>query len=159
MMRIRGLTDHTKLNLDASSNKNKGSNRVNSKLALVNNVNADKCLNCSGNHRLIHCDDFKNKSVKQRTQFLKSHKCCFNCLKVGHFPTNCTSKNRCSHCKRAHHTLIHRDANLLAKSSSENSFVENKCNNSQPSISAAKTKKKSRCRFLCLNHFFISYFE
>ncbi|XP_070170716.1 uncharacterized protein [Polyergus mexicanus] len=75
-LRIRGLTDHSKLNADTSSHKNKGSNR-----ASVNNVATAKCLNCSGNHNLMLCDEFKRKSVEQRTQFLKSHKCCFNCLK------------------------------------------------------------------------------
>jgi len=81
-MRIRGLTDLSKSKQDVTANKNKGSNR-----ASVNNVTADKCLNCSGNHRLAQCDDFKRKSVKERTQICKTKKC-FNCLKVGHFPIN-----------------------------------------------------------------------
>lgn len=45
-LRICGLIEHMKLNLDAFSNKVKGSNRINTKLASVNNVNADKCLSC-----------------------------------------------------------------------------------------------------------------
>ncbi|XP_070154048.1 uncharacterized protein [Polyergus mexicanus] len=131
-LRIRGLTDHSKLNTDTSSHKNKGSNR-----ASVNNVATEKCLNCSGNHNLMLCDEFKRKSVEQRTQFLKSHKCCFNCLKVGHFPTCCKSKKRCNLCQRAHHTLLHRDSNIPVQKISENSVSENKTLNAQPSGSAA----------------------
>ncbi|XP_070170823.1 uncharacterized protein, partial [Polyergus mexicanus] len=131
-LRIRGLTDHSKLNADTSSHKNKGSNR-----ASVNNVATEKCLNCSGNHNLMLCDEFKRKSVEQRTQFLKSHKCCFNCLKIGHFPTSCQSKKRCNLCLRAHHTLLHRDSNIPVQKISENSVSENKTLNAQPSGSAA----------------------
>ncbi|XP_070158806.1 uncharacterized protein [Polyergus mexicanus] len=131
-LRIRGLTDHSKLNADTSSHKNKGSNR-----ASVNNVATEKCLNCSGNHNLMLCDEFKRKSVEQRTQFLKSHKCCFNCLKVGHFPTSCKSKKRCNLCRRAHHTLLHRDSNIPVQKIRENSVSENKALNAQPSGSAA----------------------
>ncbi|XP_070170685.1 uncharacterized protein [Polyergus mexicanus] len=131
-LRIRGLTNHSKLNADTSSHKNKGSNR-----ASVNNVATEKCLNCSGNHNLMLCDEFKRKSVEQRTQFLKSHKCCFNCLKVGHFPTSCKSKKRCNLCRRAHHTLLHRDSNIPIQKISENSVSENKTLNAQPNGSAA----------------------
>ncbi|XP_070169700.1 uncharacterized protein [Polyergus mexicanus] len=130
-LRIRGLTDHSKLNADTSSHKNKGSNR-----ASVNNVATEKCLNCSGNHNLMLCDEFKPKSVEQRTQFLKSHKCCFNCLKVGHFPTSCKSKKRCNLCRRAHHTLLHRASNIPVQKIGENSVLENKTLNAQPSGSA-----------------------
>ncbi|XP_070171009.1 uncharacterized protein [Polyergus mexicanus] len=130
-LRIRGLTDHSKLNADTSSHKNKGSNR-----ASVNNVATEKCLNCSGNHNLMLCDEFKRKSVEQRTQFLKSHKGCFNCLKVGHFPTSCKSKKRCNLCRRAHHTLLHRASNIPVQKISENSVLENKTLNAQPSGSA-----------------------
>ncbi|XP_070153697.1 uncharacterized protein [Polyergus mexicanus] len=130
-LRIRGLTDHSKLNADTSSHKNKGSNR-----ASVNNVATEKCLNCSGNHNLMLCDEFKRKSVEQRTQFLKSHKCCFNCLKVGHFPTSCKSKKRCNLCRRAHHTLLHRASNIPVQKIGENSVLENKTLNAQPSGSA-----------------------
>ncbi|XP_070169704.1 uncharacterized protein [Polyergus mexicanus] len=131
-LRIRGLTDHSKLNADTSSHKNKSSNQ-----ASVNNVATEKCLNCSGNHNLMLCDEFKRKSVEQRTQFLKSHKCCFNCLKVGHFPNSCKSKKRCNLCRRAHHTLLHRDSNIPVQKISENSVSENKTLNAQPSGSAA----------------------
>lgn len=72
-MRIRGLTDHSKLNQDASINKIKISNR-----ASINNVTADKCLHCFGN--LAQCDDFKRKSIEERTQICKQKRCCFNYL-------------------------------------------------------------------------------
>ncbi|XP_029177615.1 uncharacterized protein LOC114945521 [Nylanderia fulva] len=109
-LRIRGLTDLYK-NIDSSQNKIKGSNRCSYNRASVHSVTADKCLNCPGNHRLMQCDDFKRKSVEQRIQLLRSNKCCFNCLKVGHFPNDCSSQKRCNVCRRAHHTLLHRDVN------------------------------------------------
>lgn len=131
-LRIRGLTDHSKLKSDVSANKSKGSQR-----ASVCTVTANKCVNCSGNHGLMQCDDFKRKSVEQRTQVLKLHKCCFNCLKVGHFPTNCSSKSRCKFCKRAHHSLLHRDVNIRVQSVHETSASENKTSSTQTSGSAA----------------------
>lgn len=131
-LRIRGLTDHSKLKSDVSANKSKGSQR-----ASVCTVTANKCVNCSGNHGLMQCDDFKRKSVEQRTQVLKLHKCCFNCLKVGHFPTNCSSKSRCKFCKRAHHSLLHRDVNTRVQSVHETSASENKTSSTQTNGSAA----------------------
>ncbi|TGZ46233.1 hypothetical protein DBV15_12333 [Temnothorax longispinosus] len=47
--------------------------------------------------------------VIQRAEVLKNHKCCFNCLRQGHLPWACKSKNVCTLCKRKHHTLIHRE--------------------------------------------------
>jgi len=131
-MRIRGLTDLFKSKQDVTTNKNKGSNR-----SSVNNVTADKCLYCSGNHRLAQCNDFKRKSVEERTQICKTKKCCFNCLKVGHFPINCSSQKRCNSCRRAHHTLLHRTYNAVSNSN-ENSVSENKAIDTQPSSSVAR---------------------
>ncbi|XP_011884042.1 PREDICTED: uncharacterized protein LOC105571179 [Vollenhovia emeryi] len=136
-MRIRGLTDHAKVNPDASVNKIKTSNR-----ASINNVTADKCLHCSGNHRLAQCDDFKRKSVEERTQICKLKRCCFNCLKIGHFPTNCSNTKRCTLCRRAHHTLLHRDSNATVPNTGKNSTAEKKMTISAPSSSLAAPESK-----------------
>jgi len=70
-----------------------------------------KCVACEGNHPLHHCKTFLNQTTTQRIDLLKRHKCCFNCLRQGHLPWACRSKNVCTHCKSKHHSLIHREKN------------------------------------------------
>ncbi|RLU22366.1 hypothetical protein DMN91_004644 [Ooceraea biroi] len=73
----------------------------------VHNVTVVKCADCSGDHRLSGCSEFMGKSVDQRSSFVKTKKLYFNCLNSGHSIKTCPSKNRCKHCKRQHHSLLH----------------------------------------------------
>lgn len=138
-LRIRGLQDHSKPQPDKSSNKQKNAKNA---CASVSNVTADKCLNCSGNHNLVQCDEFKRKSVEMRNQICKTNKCCFNCLKPGHFPINCPSIKRCNLCRWPHHTLLHR--NIPVQNSNEKLTSENTVTNkTSPSNSAAPTSENA----------------
>ncbi|XP_071581644.1 uncharacterized protein [Temnothorax nylanderi] len=93
----------------SSQNSNKSANKTSNVKAHQVSTNNGKCLTCEGNHPLNHCKTFLNQSVPQRVEVLKKHKCCFNCLRQGHLPWTCKSKNVCTLCKRKHHTLIHRE--------------------------------------------------
>ena len=42
-----------------------------------------------------------------RLKWAQSSSRCLNCLRTGHATLNCTSKNRCSTCKKNHHSLLH----------------------------------------------------
>ena len=42
-------------------------------------------------------------------QLIESMKLCINCLRSGHAVAKCSSRNRCSFCKKEHHTLLHQD--------------------------------------------------
>ncbi|XP_071629518.1 uncharacterized protein [Temnothorax longispinosus] len=101
-LRIRGLADYPAQSDLAANNP-----RANKARSSVNNVSAEKCVGCSGNHYLAKCDDFKGQSVEQRIQLARQYKCCLNCLRIGHFLKNCPSKGRCNRCRRNHHTLLH----------------------------------------------------
>lgn len=70
-------------------------------------TSVNQCITCTANHPPYLCDIFKSKSVNDRVALAREHKRCFNCLKAGHFPVECPSKNVCNKCKRKHHTLLH----------------------------------------------------
>jgi len=38
----------------------------------------------------------------------KSKRLCFNCLKAGHFPKQCSNAHRCKNCQKVHHSTLHR---------------------------------------------------
>ena len=99
--RIRGLSDFADLS-NASVNQKPDKLR-----SSVNNVAVAKCICCSGEHSVIKCEDFRRKSPSQRSEIACKNKVCFNCLKSGHISPKCTTKQRCTHCRRAHHSLIH----------------------------------------------------
>lgn len=104
-LRIRGLTDY-----NPSRGCVPATSRVNKFHSAVHAVSAVKCAKCSGEHVLARCEEFINKPVDIRKQIAKRYKCCFNCLRPGHYPRNCPSKGRCNRCRRAHHTLLHQSS-------------------------------------------------
>lgn len=55
----------------------------------------------------FQCKQFLSKSILQKKELLKANKCCFNCLRKGHFSNNCASIHVCNICKQKHYTLIH----------------------------------------------------
>jgi len=67
----------------------------------------------------------------------------FNCLKIGHFPINSTSKKQCNLCRWAHRSLLQRNSNSATTSSNENSILENKELEAQQNSSAASAKIKT----------------
>ena len=70
----------------------------------------EPCPMCHQPHRLYQCGTFKCKSAKERNDFVKQHKICFNCISSSlHNSRRCKSTIRCKveGCGRAHHTLLH----------------------------------------------------
>ncbi|XP_039969190.1 uncharacterized protein LOC120781122 [Bactrocera tryoni] len=63
------------------------------------------CPQCSGNHRLIRCLQFRNMEVPERWERVRRLAVCFNCLRSGHTVRQCTS-GACSLCKQGHNTLL-----------------------------------------------------
>jgi hypothetical protein len=67
-----------------------------------------KCSICYlDNHNISQCNAFNLKSVSERTQIVKDKKLCWNCLGLGHYTSQCRSKNTCRKCNQTHHTLLH----------------------------------------------------
>ena len=66
-----------------------------------------KSLMCSEAHKLWNCASFKNKTARERNQFAKDKRLCFNCLQVGHRVSECSYKQRCKECGKRHNLLLH----------------------------------------------------
>ena len=64
-----------------------------------------KCMNCEASHKLADCDKFKNMTVRQRRIFVRGRGLCLNCLKKGHFVSQCFAKSKCNLCPQKHHLL------------------------------------------------------
>ena len=67
-----------------------------------------KCYSCGSAHRLERCPDFISKSVRERIILARYKGLCLNCLRKGHFATQCQSSFRCKQCQQLHHSLLHK---------------------------------------------------
>ena len=91
----------------AESHGNKGT-KLESRTSRVQAhlISSDTCAYCSGSHFILHCNNFKEKSLSERKTFITTKGLCFNCLGF-HRGADCRNTNRCRDCKGKHHTLIH----------------------------------------------------
>ena len=80
------------------------------------------CKCCKENHLLIDCQVFAKMPVKERCEFVKSNKLCFNCLHSNHMVKGCVKGPQCITCGRKHHELLH-----LPEYRSQRVNRENKC--------------------------------
>ena len=69
-------------------------------------ISKDTGAYCSGSHFILHCSNFKEKSLSERKTFVTTKGLCFNCLGF-HRSLECRNTNRCRDCKGEHHTLLH----------------------------------------------------
>ena len=83
------------------------------------------CYLCSRDHLLKNCFAFRKKSLKDKYEFIKQKRLCFNCFKQGHIAKFCSQDKACTveGCRGKHHELIHR------------SFVCDEGETNQPSTS------------------------
>ena len=100
------------------------------------------CWFCKdSSHMLYDCKVFKEKSVRERTKFVKDSKLCHKCLSSKHRTPECKRRNTCfvPGCKGSfHHTLLHRTP------SEEEGEVEKRDVSSSESVLESKTTK---CHF------------
>jgi len=89
-----------------SSEKKRAPKAVNT--LLINAASPDNCIACGQEkHQLYMCNSFRSLSHNEKSKLLHSKHHCLNCLRPGHFAKKCKSLNRCKHCQRLHHTLLH----------------------------------------------------
>ena len=85
-----------------------------------------ECVCCSGTcNDLALCHKFKSMSLEARSEFVKLHKLCFNCLKGKHISRLCRTLKVCpvSECKGKHHTLLHKWVEFTNDQSAADSSV------------------------------------
>ena len=68
------------------------------------------CVFCSKAHELDACKEFMNKPIKEKTKFIIRKGLCLKCLEHGHMAkqNKCKQTLLCRHCKKEHHTCLHR---------------------------------------------------
>ena len=53
-------------------------------------------------------DSALSKSVRERMILARYKGLCLNCLRKGHFASQCQSSIRCKQCQQPHHSLLHK---------------------------------------------------
>lgn len=72
-----------------------------------------QCFECDGNHCMINCKIFLNKTVQDRINFVRRRNICTGCLTSNeHSSDTCKKIRRCAikDCNHLHHWLLHNDA-------------------------------------------------
>ena len=70
-----------------------------------------KCVACSGPHRVWRCDTFKKMDYEGKRKCVRENGLCNKCLDRGHIAKNCPkTRFKClvESCHEQHHTLMHR---------------------------------------------------
>lgn len=76
------------------------------------------CTNCGGKHLIQACQTFLKLNAAQRAERAKSLKICINCLRKGHFVSECLS-SRCKICHKKHHTTLHLESDKKLENQSD----------------------------------------
>jgi len=76
----------------------------------VHHASSSKCLFCNeSNHFYFKCQTCLQWSQAQRSEAVKKHGLCYNCIKSGHGVSQCPSAKSCKTCGSKHHTFLHRE--------------------------------------------------
>ena len=72
-------------------------------------VKSYKCVLCKGEHRLIHCQKFKDMKPADRLRAVADNKLCHNCFYSNHATADCRKTVGCEvpGCNGRHHKFIH----------------------------------------------------
>ncbi len=65
-----------------------------------------KCFECEGDHLLVDCQSFKQRSKQDRREFVFNKRLCFRCLKVIFTPWHRCRGTECTECHTYHHMLL-----------------------------------------------------
>ncbi|XP_043257983.1 uncharacterized protein LOC122400525 [Colletes gigas] len=84
-----------------------GSRWPNKVTAHVANTYA-RCPACTGNHALHKCSKFRELTLAEKRELVRTARRCYNCLEATHQVQDCTRQN-CNRCDKRHHTLLHRE--------------------------------------------------
>ena len=103
------------INPHYSQKKSENSKRVNAspqsskkQAASHATTSTNKCDLCNLEHFIWKCPSFTGATPQQRSNLVKKHNLCFNCLRRGHGVSKCQSRH-CSKCDKKHNTMLHED--------------------------------------------------
>ena len=69
-----------------------------------------KCTTCNeASHPLYACTTFQALPHEDRLATVRKLGLCMNCLRYGHYASQCQSSQKCKKCSGSHHTLLHQD--------------------------------------------------
>ena len=119
------------------------------------------CPGCSEAHYAYACRLFREKSVAQRKEYVRTQSLCSNCLKPGHSQADCRSRYSCQLCEGSHNTLLHTPeqgssnpppasgtVNFTSSNSSTSSFHHNKLMMTCEALATGPTGKSMPVRAL-----------
>ncbi|XP_018373378.1 PREDICTED: uncharacterized protein LOC108767813 [Trachymyrmex cornetzi] len=104
------------LSIESSSRPRQTTSKTTNAHAAVASV---KCAHCNGDHQIYQCKTFKELSITDCLNKIRSLKLCLNCLKGKHFARDCNA-GHCRKCMKKHSTLLH-DDNMSSKGKEETS--------------------------------------
>ena len=93
------------------------------------------CLLCKEEHNLFACPRFKNKSIDERHDYIRTYSRCYNCLGK-HLRRSSQSKKLCIYCSKFHHSLLHKDQDNSVSNLKESRVLDSKSDPSVPVSSA-----------------------
>lgn len=95
--------------LQQSTNSRKVNTISGTKKSLVASKSSteDKCVYCTGIHRLYMCSKFKEIPPSERLSFVREKRLCYNCLSPYHRIDACKSRFVYQKSRRRHNTIIH----------------------------------------------------
>ncbi|XP_036147020.1 uncharacterized protein LOC118647026 [Monomorium pharaonis] len=64
------------------------------------------CPLCKGDHFVMTCEQYKQKSARERRDLANAHRLCWNCL-GRHQVSDCPSTRNCGKCSARHNTTLH----------------------------------------------------
>lgn len=97
----------TAFNIMASNNKFQSSSQV-KRQAFVSSGKVVSCLLCKEAHHIYACDKFRAMTASEKYKVIRAHNACINCLKTGHYSSDCKSQG-CKRCNKKHNSLLHYD--------------------------------------------------
>lgn len=77
------------------------------------------CIKCEEQHTLCHCKQFTDMNVKDRNEYVKKNRLCYNCLLSGHAVSRCRVPINCRICNKRHHSLLHEKREDVSKTENE----------------------------------------
>lgn len=133
-----------KLNvLQQSTNARRKTNTISGAkkvLAASKSPTDEKCVYCTGIHRLYMCNKFKDIPPSDRVSFVREKRLCYNCLSPYHKIDSCKSRFVCQKCRRRHNTIIHLEQQEKLEQNSEEVLQPNSSSKSPeelPKVSCA----------------------